>query len=142
MFINMGLSFFVLLFFVVSCGGKQAKKIHYGQTTEATLLEIEGQPKSEQELKYADGKMLIFDEEKKYQVESGVVVGSFQEPEGDQRNLLFWKHKFKDCQTTDLKTSPNSDGKERTLKCDEQGTSIVYSEGTGYVIRVVEHEKK
>ena len=138
----MGIPLIALLALAVSCGGGHSKKIQYGQTTEASLLEIEGEPESVQALKHADGKMLIYKQDKKFQVESGVVVSSFTDPVEDQKTLLFWKHKFKDCLTTDVKTSGEADAKERTLSCDEQGTSVIYSEGTGFVLRVVEHAKK
>ena len=142
MVINMSLPLILLLFLCVSCGGGHSKKIHYGQTTEASLLEMEGPPASTTELKYAEGKMLIYDEEKKFQIQSGIVVSSFQDPKGDEKNLIYWKHKFKDCLTSDLRATGAEERKERILSCEAQGVSVIYSEGTGSVLRVVEHEKK
>lgn len=137
-----GPSTIFFLFVCVSCGGGSTRKVHFGQTTEASLRELEGEPVKVEKLSVTDGNMLIYDDEKKYQVVEGVVTNSFMNPTAEERSLVFWKHRFKSCRTTDQPVKGNRESRERVFACEAQGLSVIYARGTGLVSRVVEHAKE
>jgi hypothetical protein len=90
-------------------------------------------------------RILVYPGDEKYQLKGEVVVNAFKQPKGDQRLLIFWKHRFKDCQTI-LKKLPHNirlhTPPEYELSCPAEGISVIYSEGSDTVSRVVEYEKQ
>lgn len=132
------------LLLTVSCGAKKSSSFKYGSTHRSELVALKGEPEREEDVP-AGGKMLIYAGDEKFQLKDDVVVNSFKNPEGDEKLLLFWKHKFKDCNTvrTELKRIKGAHTPpEIELSCPEQGLSVIYTEGSDVISRVVEYEKK
>lgn len=123
-----------VLLILVSCGQSRGT-LTYGVTTKSALLVAKGQPLSTSDV--PQGEVLEYEKEK-YQLRDGVLVAGFRAPQGDEVTMLFWKHKFKGLQT-EVRELPTG---EKELVCDSLGLSIVYSEGSAFVSRVVEYEKK
>lgn len=125
-----------------ACGVKHSS-VDYGKTTAAALISERGEPleksapvKSVEIYQYADNE--------KFQIKDEIVTHGFKDPKGDERTLIYWKHKFKDCDSTSRKISERKGHEipEYELKCSSQGLTVIYTEGSEFVSRVVEHEKQ
>lgn len=134
---------FSLLLITAACGIKE-QSFDYGKTTVSELRAEKGEPLSEEVIPVPDSKVLVFPDNEKFQVKNDVVVNGFRDPKGNEKTLLFWKHKFQDCDTTNTKISEGKGHElpQYELKCDSKGLSVLYTEGSGFISRVVEHEKK
>lgn len=133
-----------LLICVTSCG-ERSSSLKLGKTTRSELVAVKGEPIKEEVLPMKEGKVMVYEGEEKYQLKGDVVVNSFKNPSGNERSLIYWKHKFKDCFTTSqtLSQDPQSHTPpEVELGCAEQGLSVIYSQGSDLVSRVVEYEIK
>ncbi len=131
------------LFLVAACGPKIQSPFHYGKTTKSQLIEQKGEPLREEKLSRENAVVLVYPEEEKYQVESGIVTNSFKNPPEEQSTVLFWKHKFKDCETSEAPLEKSShDAGEIFLACDHVGQGVVYLNGATHISRVIEYEKK
>lgn len=136
-------SIFYLAFLAIAACGVKHSSIDYGKTTKADLIAAKGEPIEEKPISLKDSTMLIYPENEKYQLKNDVVEYGLKDPKGDQLSLIYWKHKFKDCKTTVRKLEVKGHVQpELQLTCAEEGTTIVYSEGSDYVSRIIEHEKK
>lgn len=133
------------LLLAVSCGAPRSSTFKYGQTTRAEVIGQKGEPVSEETLPVADGKMMVYPDDEKYQLKGEIVVNAFKSPKGDEKLLLYWKHRFKDCQTIVKKLAHDirlHTPPEYELSCPAEGVSVVYTEGSDSVTRVVEYEKQ
>lgn len=130
---NMGPFLIFLLF--VSCGEK--KSITPGVTSKSALIEMKGEPESSK--KIPDGEILTYPDNEKVQIRDDKVAATFRDPGGDEKNVLFWRHAFRECETTEKKLG-EEEHPEIELACPEKGRSVVFIEGSGKVIRVSEHE--
>lgn len=128
---------FLALIFLAACGEKSTS-INYGKTTVLGLIKEKGEPLREEKIPPAEGKLLHYPGDEKYQAQGDVITTGFKAPKGDGKTLLYWKHHFKDCQTIVRKISKE----EMELACPAEGTSIIYTEGSEFISRVVEYEKK
>lgn len=136
--------YFLLLLIVAACGVKHSS-VDYGKTTVADLIQEKGSPLKEEAIPVKEGKILHYSPDEKYQVKGDVVTNGFKAPRGDQKTLIYWKHQFRECQTRHQKLSTKTTGHELPefeLACDEQGISVVYTEGSEFVSRINEYEKK
>jgi hypothetical protein len=74
-----------------------------------------------------------------------MVVNSIKDPSPNQKLLLFWKNKFKDC-NTQLTKLPQEEGQHTSVQmqmsCPAQGLSVIYTDGSDVISRVVEFESK
>ena len=73
------------------------------------------------------------------------MIAGFRNPSSEENSVLFWKHKFKDCEVTERKITPQEDAHqlpEIELACKSQGVSVVYVEGSNFISRVVEYAKE
>jgi hypothetical protein len=130
---------------VLSSCGTKSSPINMGVTTRSELVAIKGEPIREDSIPVKDGQLLVFSDEEKYQLSGDVVVHSFRNPKGDESLVIFWKHKFKDCLTTIKKISPlvnSHTPPEIEYACPEQGLTVIYSEGSDSISRILEYEKK
>jgi hypothetical protein len=133
------------LLVVTSCGAPKSSLFKYGETTRSDIVAQKGEPISEQSLPMPDAKIMIYENDEKYQLKGEILTNAFKNPSGDEKLLIFWKHRFKNCQTIDKKlphdiklhTPP-----EHELACPAEGISVIYTEGSDSVSRVVEYEKK
>lgn len=135
--------FFILLLSLAACGVKHST-VEYGTTTKSDLIEIKGEPLKVEELPIQSNSMLIYQQNQKYQLKGEVVVTSFSDPSPDERALIFWKHKFKDCDTRVKKISETVDAhtpSEYELSCPAMGKSVIYTAGSPFVTRVLEYAK-
>jgi len=139
----MGPQFILLsLILLVSCGQKSSS-VKMGVTTKAELVAIKGVPLKEEKIPVKEGQVLVFENDEKYQLKGDVVVSSFKAPLGDEQLLIFWKHKFKDCLTISksLDKIPGSHTPhEMELACPESGQSVIYTQGSDLISRLVEYE--
>lgn len=134
---------YLSLLAMAACGVKQHSK-EYGKMTVSDLVAEKGQPLEEQKIQVAEGKVLLFEGNEKYQVKGDIVTHGFKDPKGDQKTLIYWKHKLKDCNTTNKKISETKGHElpEYELACPSEGVSVIYTEGSEFVSRVIEYEKK
>ena len=126
---------FLALILLIACGEK--KSIEYGKTTKNALIEIKGEPLKTEEI--PSGEVLTFRENEKFQVSGDKVTNSFRDPAGDERNVLFWRHSFRDCETKERELDEEGIP-EIEFSCPSKGKSIIFLKGTGKVLRIGEHE--
>lgn len=128
--------FFIFLL-LIACGEK--KSIHYGKTSKSALIEMKGGPQKIEEVPV--GEVLTYKGNEKFQITENKVSASFRDPEGDERNVLYWRHSFRDC---DVKEIPLSEETipEMELSCVSLGRSIIFVKNSGKVTRITEYEKK
>jgi hypothetical protein len=132
---NMG-PFLILLLFI-SCGEK--KSIRPGVTSKNDLIEVKGEPLKSEEV--PAGEVLSFKDNEKFQITGDKVSAIFRDPAGDEKNLLYWRHSFKDCATTESNLSEEAIP-EMELSCHQQGISVIFLKGSGKVLRVGEYENR
>lgn len=137
-------AFLSLIFLTAAACGVKHSSVDYGKTSVSDLIAAKGEPIKEMKIPVQDAKVLLYEENEKYQVKGEVVTHGFKDPKGDQKNIIFWKHKFKDCdtQTKQISKPQGHEMPEYEMKCPEQGLTVIYSEGSEFVSRVIEHEKK
>jgi hypothetical protein len=128
-----------------ACGAKKTSFI-MGQTTRADVVAEKGDPLSEEVIPVKDGSIMKYSNDEKIQLKGEVVTNRFTNPSGDEKLVMWWKHKFKSCSILKSSTLP-SDPKAHTSKeiemaCPEEGLSVIYTEGSDTISRVVEYEKK
>lgn len=128
---------------LAACGAKHNKN-DYGKMTTAQLIAEKGEPEQKKETPMKDVEIFQYSNNESYQVRNEIVTNKFRDPTSDEKALIYWRHKFKDCDTTDMKIAKVEDHTipESELKCSKLGLSVIYTEGSGIVSRVVEHEKK
>jgi hypothetical protein len=137
-------SILLALLLLSACGAKRSSFV-MGKTTRADVVSLKGEPIKEEAIPVDDGKVMVYDNDEKYQLKGDVVVNSFKNPTKEQSLLLFWKHEFKDCVTNLKKLSQDINTHtppEMELSCPAQGLSVIYTDGSSVVSRVVENEKK
>ena len=135
---------FLILMGIAACGVKHSS-VEYGKTTKANLVQEKGEPLTEEVIPIKDGKVLLYPGNEKYQLQGDVVTSGFKTPQGDQKTLIYWKHEFKDCLIRNRKINRDQTSHEMPeweLACDEQGISVIYTEGSEFISRIVEYEKK
>lgn len=135
--------FYLFLLSAAACGVKHSP-VDYGKTTISDLKSSKGEPIEEKSIPVKTGKILIYEQNEKYQVKGDIVTHGFKDPKGDEKSLLYWKHKFRDCETETKKISEPKGHElaEFELKCPGEGLTVIYTEGSEFVSRVIEHEKK
>ncbi len=128
--------FFVFLL-LIACGEK--KSIQHGTTSKSDLIQIKGEPLKVEEVPV--GEILTYKDNEKIQITANKVSASFRDPAGDERNVLFWRHSFREC---DVKEIPLSEDiiPEMELSCASRGLSVVFVKNSGKVTRITEYEKK
>jgi hypothetical protein len=135
---------FLSLFIHFSCGMKTSPLV-MGQTTRAQLIEHKGEPLRIEKLPLPDSHILIYTGEEKFQTKGEIITNSFRNPHEEEKLLLYWKHKFRNCSVEIKEIEKKDKGHtpaDKELICSEMGLSVIYSEGSGKVIRVLEHEKQ
>ncbi|MFA5584605.1 MAG: hypothetical protein WDA09_10365 [Bacteriovoracaceae bacterium] len=140
----MRLLFIFSLVMITSCGAQKSGP-NYGKTTVKELLTEKGEPTKEELIPVEDSKVLHFDGGEKYQVKNDIVTNGYLNPSKEERNLIYWKHAFKDCDVVTQKLTEKQVGHERPeylMKCDALGKGVVYTEDSDIVLRVVEYEAK
>lgn len=89
--------------------------------------------------------ILRFENNEKYQLIGDIVTDKFRSPDDAEAALLYWKHKFKNCDSFTRKVSTYSLDQKLPvyeLACPSQGISVTYSEGSTFISRINEYEKK
>jgi hypothetical protein len=127
---------FIALFLLVACGQKKVV-VSYGVTTAYELKEQVGSPIREETIPVKEGKVLHYAGDTRYQTQEGIVTARFRSPTEEEKLVLFWKNRFKSCPTLLREIS----SLECELACPEQGISVVYSQDSEFVSRVVEYAK-
>lgn len=141
---TMRLLFVLPLLLTFSCGADK-KGPHYGKTTVQELMAEKGEPLKEELIPVEDSKVLHYDGGEKYQVKNDIVTNGYLNPKKDERNLIYWKHAFKDCDVILQKINEKKVGHELPeylMKCDALGIGVVYTQDSEIVSRVVEYEAK
>lgn len=135
---------FLMLFVVASCGEKLLG-VNFGKTTKKELIASKGEPLEEQTVPGSKStEVIVFENNEKYQLEDGTVTHLMREPKGDETNLLYWKHKFKKCDTTTKQISKPTGHEfpEFQLTCSEMGLAVVYQSDSESILKVIEFENK
>lgn len=133
---------FLSLLALAACGVKHSS-VDYGKTTVAALVSEKGEP-LEKSAPAKSIEIYQYPDNEKFQIKGDIVTHGFKDPKGDEKTLLYWKHKFKDCETVSRKIGEQKGHElpEHELKCPAQGVTVIYTEGSEFVSRVVEHEKQ
>ena len=137
----------ILLFtmiLVASCAANK-REAQFGKTTTAELVVLKGQPLEEETIPLEGAKILIYEDDEKFQVENDVVTHSFRNPTTDESNLIYWKHAYKGCAATNEVISKETDGHqlvEYLMKCDAEGTGVIYKDQSDKISRIIQYEKK
>ena len=129
---------------MASCGVKKSS-FKMGQTTRQEIVAMKGEPLREEVIPVKDSSILVYPDEEKLQIKDDVLINSFKNPQGDEKQLIYWKHKFKECQTIskDLpQENKTHTPPEIEMSCLSEGISIIYTQGSDIVTRVVEYEAK
>lgn len=131
---------FLIVLLAASCGNK-SKSIRYGEMTTSDLVALKGEPLKEEKLSGPDSKMFIYEGNEKFQLKSDVVVSSFRRPVGDEKMLIYWKHKYSDCvfEVAKLNQKVLHLKVEEEHKCVKAGVSVIYDPNIEQVVRVVEY---
>lgn len=140
----MRLFFLLSLILTVSCGAEK-KGPQYGTTTLKELIALRGEPIKEEVIPVEDSKVSHYEDGDKFQSMSGVVTHGYLNPKKDERNLIYWKHAFKDCDVIIQKITEERVGHELPeylMKCDALGTGVVYTQDSEIVLRVIQYEAK
>lgn len=136
---------FILSLLLLGACGVKNNNIIMGETTRADLLAEKGEPLSEHAIPNKDGTVLKFKNHESVQLRGDIVTNRFTNPSGNEKLVMWWKHKFKDCLTTSQKLAHDSKSHtppEIELACPSEGLSVIYTEGSDLISRVVENEKK
>jgi hypothetical protein len=141
------MKFFLLLFLVnfLACGKQKSSDLNFGVATRSELEAQKGQPIREEALPLEKGSMLIYPENEKFQLRGDIVTNRFRNPLESEKILIYWEHKFRDCQTITNKLPHNLNQHtpgEIELSCPSEGVSVIYSQGSTFVSRIIEYEKK
>ncbi len=135
-----GRSILFSLVLLVACGSPKSSHRSYGKLSVADLIGEKGQPLKEEIIPVKDGRVLHFKDDERFQVQGTIVTNSFRNPNSDEMTVLFWKNKFKDCDTETITLKPaGSQSAEMELSCKAQGMSVVYTDGSEFISRVVEY---
>lgn len=137
--------FYLLILLIIAACGVKHSTVDYGQTTEAELVAKKGPAIREEKIPVSEGKVLVFEHNEKYQIEGAVVTNGFKTPTGDGRTVIYWRHQFRDCDTQLRRVNQKLSGHEMPeweLACPAQGKSVVYTEGSDFISRVIEYAKK
>lgn len=126
-----------------ACGVKPSN-IDFGKTTSKDLISEMGEPIEIKPVAEAKSEIYLYENNEKFQIKDDVVTHGFADPKGEEKSLLFWKHKLKDCNTTEKMIAPpvGHELPEYELKCAEEGVTVIYTKGSEFVSRVIHHEKK
>lgn len=142
----MRLTLLLSLLMLASCGSGKRSSFEMGKSTRADVVAQKGEPDQEIDLPVNNSKMMIYEtSDEKYQLSGDIVTNAFKNPESDEKLLIHWQHRFKDCAVVS-KTLPK-DPKSHTppeieMSCPQEGISVIYTEGSEAVTRVVEYAKK
>lgn len=115
-----------------------------GKTTRAEVIALKGEPVSEVTNSGPNSTTLKFKDEESFQLKGDIVVNHFANPAPDEMTVLWWKHKLKDCSTRITELARSSDTHtppEMELSCPSEGLSVIYTQGSDSVSRVVQFEK-
>jgi hypothetical protein len=140
----MRVSFILSMLILAACGVKKSS-YQIGKTTRAEIIAEKGDSIREDETPMKDTIVSVYPDDEKYQFKNDVLVNTFKNPQGDEKQLTFWIHKFKECEPIS-KTLPHDPAAhtppEIEMSCPSEGVSIIYTQGSGIVTRVVEYEAK
>ena len=143
---NMRISFILCLLLSSCGGGGRQSSMKMGETTRADVIAEKGEPLSEEKPPVKDASILNYQDDEKIQLKGDIVTNRFTNPKGDEKLVLWWKHKFKSCPfikvTTLAQDSKAHTPPEVEMACPSQGLSVIYTQGSDIISRVVENEKK
>jgi hypothetical protein len=128
------------LLILSACGSPKSSHRAYGKMSVADLIQEKGQPLKEESIPVKDGKVLHFKEDERFQIQGTTVINSFRNPKSDEMTVLFWKNKFRGCDSeTKILKPAGAQSAERELSCKEQGLSVIYTDRSEVISRVVEY---
>jgi hypothetical protein len=135
---------FISLLSFVACGVKHTSSYDYGKAKVEELIADKGEPLEKEKIPVKDGEIYKYPDNEKYQIQNNIVTAGFKDPKGDEKVLIYWKHKFKNCMTQIIKINEMTvhSPAEYELKCSAEGLSVIYFDGSEFISRIVEHEKK
>lgn len=131
---NIGPFLFLLLF--LSCGEKNS--IRLGVSTKSDVIDLRGEPSKTEII--PSGEILTYKNNEKFQISGEKVRGSFRDPVGDEKHVLFWRHAFRECQTVERNLSDDPIP-EIELSCGREGKSVIFVKSSGTILRVSEYER-
>lgn len=135
-----------IIFFTLtlaSCGANKVEPI-YGKTTTLELNKMMGAPVKEETIPVKSSKVFHYANGDKYQIKENVVSNGFLIPQKDEKALIYWKHAFKDCETTTevlTKKKQGHEASELLMKCDSLGVGVVYREHANFITKIIKYEK-
>ncbi len=127
---------FLFLLLLIACGEK--KTIRPGVSTKTDVIQIKGEPFRTDDV--PSGEVLTFKDNEKVQITGDKVSATFRDPVGDEKNVLFWRHAFRECETTEKNISEDA-VPEVELACAKEGKSVIFVKGSGKILRISEYER-
>ncbi|MES2526803.1 MAG: hypothetical protein V4598_06935 [Bdellovibrionota bacterium] len=128
---------FLIFILLIACAEKRS--IRPGVTSRSALVEMKGEPLKTEVV--PSGEILTYKENEKFQISEDKVRASFRDPVGDERNVLFWRHHFRECEVKEIPLSEDATP-EIELSCATLGKSVVFVNHSGKVSRISEYEGK
>lgn len=134
--------FFLGLLVLAACGMRPSN-VDFGKTTSKELIAEKGEPLEVRKVSEANSEIYQYENNEKFQIKNDVVTQGFFDPKGEEKSLLFWKHKFRDCDTSERMIGKPSghEQPEYEIRCAKEGVTIIYTQGSEFVSRVIYHEK-
>lgn len=135
---------FLLSSLLLAACGIRPSNIDFGKTTTKDLISEMGEPLEIKPIEQTSSEIYQYQDNQKFQIKNDIVTHGFADPKGEEKTLIFWKHKLKDCSTTEKMIAPpvGHELPEYELKCSEEGITVIYTKGSEFVSRVIRHEKK
>ena len=134
MFKNMGP--FLILFLLIACAEK--KSIRPGVSSKSDVIRIKGEPFKADDI--PSGEVLTYKDNEKIKINGDKVSGIFRDPAGDEKNVIYWRHAFRDCETTEKNLSDEA-VPEVELACAREGKSVIFLKSSGKTLRISEYER-
>ena len=133
---------FLCLLILAACGMRPSN-IDFGKTTSKELVSERGEPLEVRKISEVSSEIYQYDNNEKFQIKNDIVIQGIFDPKGEEKSLLYWKHKLKECDTSErmIKKPVGHEMPEYELSCSSEGVTVIYSGGSEFVSRVIHHEK-
>lgn len=133
---------FLSLLVLAACGMRPSN-IDFGKTTSKELIAERGEPLEVRKISEVSSEIYQYDNNEKFQIKNDIVIQGVFDPKGEEKSLLYWKHKLKECDTSErmIKKPVGHEMPEYELSCSSEGVTVIYSGGSEFVSRVIHHEK-
>lgn len=137
---------YLLLFsvFLLNACAPGSSQYVIGKTTRSDVISKKGEPVSEEKIPTKEGSLLHYEGNEKFQFKGEYLNAIFRDPVESEKKVLYWQHQFKECQTIRKVLNEKRDNHTPAvieLACPEKGLSVIFTEGSSFIERVVQYAK-